>query len=505
MRDDMPDYKANSSPPSQIFLSPIVTYYIRKLLRQNLDCLQSVVAEGAGIKADALSDLNRVLESLYVDNESINAALLKLEKLVISHQALSAREIIHRPELHNLEQEIFWLLGFKPKAPKQQGKLLLVDDTLANLQLLSAALGQRGYEVHSAVNGVLALKEARQIIPDLILLDVMMPGMNGYEVCEQLKANTLTQDIPIIFISAVNELLDKVKAFQLGGVDYITKPFQIDEVIARVENQLSVRSLQKRLETQNVRLQQEIRERKRAEEEALETLAHTKEFDELKSRFISIVSKEFQAPLATIQASLVGLKTQIEWGELEGQSIQPIEASAQHMMLLLDNLLFLEKVRMNCLELSPTWFDFKKFCEALTTEIQLMVGDRYPLQALYKNLPAEVYLDQQILRQILYNLLSNAVKYSPNGGSISLKVDYHPPHLGIEVEDQGLGIPTVDQNHLFEVFHRAGNASHIPGTGLGLAIVKQCVELQNGSVSVESTVGRGSRFRVILPVHGPVK
>ena len=118
--------------------------------------------------------------------------------------------------------------------------ILIVDDTPANLNVLSAILGKRGYRVRPAINGALALKAAQKAVPDLILLDVQMPGLDGYEVCRQLKADAQTRAIPVIFISALDDVLDKVEAFQVGGVDYITKPFQIEEVLARVENQLAL-------------------------------------------------------------------------------------------------------------------------------------------------------------------------------------------------------------------------------------------------------------------------
>jgi two-component system, sensor histidine kinase and response regulator len=118
--------------------------------------------------------------------------------------------------------------------------ILIVDDTPANLNVLSAILGKRGYRVRPAINGALALKAAQKAAPDLILLDVQMPSMDGYEVCRQLKADEQTRHIPVIFISALDDVLNKVEAFQAGGVDYITKPFQIEEVLARVENQLAL-------------------------------------------------------------------------------------------------------------------------------------------------------------------------------------------------------------------------------------------------------------------------
>jgi PAS domain S-box-containing protein len=146
-----------------------------------------------------------------------------------------------------------------------KGNILVVDDTPDNLRLLSAMLTQLGYEVRRVINGQTALKTAQAAPPDLILLDIMMPDMNGYEVCQRLKASEHTRDIPVIFISALDEVLDKVKAFAVGGIDYITKPFSEEEVFARVETNLTIRRLQKQLLEKNERLSEEIRNREAAE------------------------------------------------------------------------------------------------------------------------------------------------------------------------------------------------------------------------------------------------
>ncbi|MBW4638502.1 MAG: response regulator [Gloeocapsa sp. UFS-A4-WI-NPMV-4B04] len=156
---------------------------------------------------------------------------------------------------------------------RQKANILVVDDKPDNLRLLSAMLAQLGYEVRKVINGQTALKTAQAAPPDLILLDIMMPDMNGYEVCQHLKASVQTRDVPVIFISALDEVLDKVKAFAVGGVDYITKPFSEEEVFARVENNLTIRRLQKRLGEQNARLQQEICYRQKAEEKLIQSEA----------------------------------------------------------------------------------------------------------------------------------------------------------------------------------------------------------------------------------------
>jgi PAS domain S-box-containing protein len=148
-----------------------------------------------------------------------------------------------------------------------RGNILLVDDTPNNLRLLSAMLMEQGYNVRRVVNGHMALKTAQANPPDLVLLDIKMPDMNGYEVCQHLKTTAATQDVPVIFISALDEVLDKVKAFAVGGVDYITKPFSEEEVFVRVENSLTLRKLQKQLQQQNQRLIQETTRRQQLEEQ----------------------------------------------------------------------------------------------------------------------------------------------------------------------------------------------------------------------------------------------
>jgi len=153
------------------------------------------------------------------------------------------------------------------KVSESQGNILVVDDTPANLDLLSEILTKDGFEVRPAKSGGLALVSAQNIPPDLVLLDIMMPEMDGYEVCRQLKEDEQTRDVPVIFISALEETVDRVQAFNVGGVDFITKPFQAEEVLARVRTHLSLRRVQTRLEQQKKQLEQEIAERKKTEDE----------------------------------------------------------------------------------------------------------------------------------------------------------------------------------------------------------------------------------------------
>jgi two-component system, NtrC family, sensor kinase len=194
--------------------------------------------------------------------------------------------------------------------------ILIVDDLKANLLFLQSILMKQGYQVYSAMNGEIALKETQQKQPDLILLDIMMPKLDGYEVCSQLKENEKTRDIPVIFISALSETFDKVKAFSVGGVDYVTKPFQVKEILARVTTHLALRDMQKQLVAQNVQLQQEITERKQTEQTLQQTLKDLRatqsqliQSEKLIAlgQLIAGIAHEINTPLGAIRASIDNL------------------------------------------------------------------------------------------------------------------------------------------------------------------------------------------------------
>ncbi|CAN1210497.1 PleD family two-component system response regulator [Tumidithrix helvetica PCC 7403] len=205
-----------------------------------------------------------------------------------------------------------------PQDEKTREYILVVDDTSHNLRLLSSMLTRRGYEVRGVIDGQMALMGIHAELPDLILLDINMPKMDGFQVCEQLKADPKTCDIPVIFISARDEVLDKVQAFSVGGVDYVTKPFQLAEVLARVENQLTLRRLQKKLQQQNDQLRQEIQSRLSAEAalqkaneelqnlanlDGLTQLANRRRFDEYLNLEWSRLARE-QLPLSLVMCDI---------------------------------------------------------------------------------------------------------------------------------------------------------------------------------------------------------
>jgi adenylate cyclase len=239
-------------------LSPPTVYYLRKLVRQNLDRLKP--REGFEDELDLDTDLNAALDELY----PVEAQRLKkrhsLERLTLFHRSLTSQGSQHSQQLFETEEQIFNLLGYEPKPQTTIGTILIVDDTPGDVSLLRNALTQRTYRVLQTNNGSEALTIAQTEKLDLIFLDVLIAGMNGYDLCRQIKNVPETKDVSVVFTSALNDAKSKVDAFSAGGDDFIAKPFQIDEVLARTQNQMRLRELQGRLEEQNIKLQKQIQE-----------------------------------------------------------------------------------------------------------------------------------------------------------------------------------------------------------------------------------------------------
>jgi signal transduction histidine kinase len=360
------------------------------------------------------------------------------------------------------------------------GNILIVDDTPANLRLLSNMLAEQGYKVRSVINGQMALTAAQASPPNLILLDIRMPEMNGYEVCERLKADEDTRDIPIIFISALDATQDKVKAFTVGGVDYITKPFQLEEVLARVETHLALRNLQKSL-------QREIVERDKLIAE-LDAYAHT-------------VAHDLKGPLGT----LIGFTGMLEasYTELSDEQlhlcVSTIGRSGRKMTNIIEELLLLASVRkMTDVKTEP--LDMAAVVAETLDRLADMIAE-YQAEIITPEVwPAALGYTPWV-EEIWANYVSNALKYGGQpprvelGGAVS---DGPDGQVRYWVRDNGAGLPPEDQARLFTPFTQIHQA-RAEGHGLGLSIVQRIVDKLGGQVSVESEVGQGSVFSFTLP------
>lgn len=398
----------------------------------------------------------------------------------------------------------------KPLEGKEKAVILIIDDTIYNIQLLSLMLVRQGYRVEQAMSGFHGLEKVEALMPDIILLDIKMPEMDGYEVCSRLKANSITKDIPVIFISSVEEPSEKVEAFSVGGVDYISKPFQLIEVLARIETHLRLCSLQKKLQEQNEQLilSAEVLSR---------SLKQEQELSQMKTDFISVVSHEFRTPLTTIQSASELLEHYKWTKEEQVEQLHQIQSEVKHMTELMEDVLFLSRANANKSKLNLTKFDLLGFCSQILRQMQRtfakdnLLNTRLRIPStntviedlhLQSDLePITVKMDEKLVRQILTNLLTNAIKYSQQDSPINFELTIEQDQVTFEVSDSGIGIPDDDLVHLFSAFHRAKNVGTLPGTGLGLSIVKNCVDIHEGSISVKSEVNVGTEFIVVLPTY----
>jgi signal transduction histidine kinase len=229
-----------------------------------------------------------------------------------------------------------------------------------------------------------------------------------------------------------------------------------------------------------------------------------KELALLKGRFVSMTSHEFRTPLSVVFSSLELLETYAErWRpEKKAEHFARMKAALRRMTEMLDDVLLLDRSEAGAVEHSPERMDLRRFCEGLVEDFRVAVRDSHTIALDADGVPAEVWMDEKLLGHVLTNLLSNAVKYSPRGGVVRLGVCCRGDCGQFEVEDHGIGIPPEDLPRLFESFHRASNVGGIKGTGLGLSIAKHLVDVQGGSIAVDSEVERGTTVRVSIPLDG---
>jgi two-component system, sensor histidine kinase and response regulator len=367
--------------------------------------------------------------------------------------------------------------------------ILAVDDHPANLNLLFDLLTDAGFDLLVAQSGESALSRAEKTRPDIILLDVMMPGLDGFETCRLLKANPLTQKIPVIFMTALSDTVDKVTGFELGAVDYITKPIQAEEVLARIRTHLTIQRLQNDISEKNKELEK--------------FLAQEKELNQLKTHFLSMASHEFRTPLTVIQLSSNLLK---RYGgrmsdEKRAEECAVIEKAIGRMSALLNDVLMIAKGESGKVELQREHCNIRELCQQVVETYTLLSDGTHIVTIEFIGVFVPIAVDPKLLHHVFSNLLSNAIKYSPKGGAIVVHVEQTSECVVWQISDQGMGIPVDELPHLFEVFHRAKNATSIQGTGLGLSIVKQFVELHGGTITVSSVENQGTTFIVTLPVY----
>ncbi len=365
----------------------------------------------------------------------------------------------------------------------QDSLILVVDDVQQNIQVVGTMLREVGYSIMPATSGAVALQRVQKKVPDLILLDLMMPDMDGLEVCRRLKQDAMTAHVPIIFLTASNEMSHLVQGFQAGAVDYVTKPFNPPELLARVRTHLELKH------SRDVILRYSRQ------------LAH---LNVEKNEFMGIVAHDLRSPLGEIQGFSELLLEDPEMVRAEVEDcVRRIRDTTVRMAEMVRNLLDANRIERGELKLAMGRCDGFELVREVVQAYRTRAAAKQQ-QILLEELatPAAILADRNLVLQVLENLLSNAIKYSPPGKRIQVRIRPSPEAVRFEVQDEGPGLNAEDQQRLFGKFARlsAKPTGGENATGLGLSIVKRIVEAMNGRVWCESEPGKGATFLVALPV-----
>ena len=412
--------------------------------------------------------------------------------------------------------------------------ILIVDDSSSDFKVLSHFLKSRGFKIVVANNGLSAISLAQKSLPDIILLSIMMPGMDGLETCQRIKSHSKTHNIPIIFMTGNTDIETKIRGFKLGAVDYITKPFEAQEILDRIKIQLQLKQMQHILQRQNKQLQQEIAQRKITEQELRKIQAKEQELNykleqkvaartgelvhttqELEARnqelqrsnaelesFAYAVSHDLQAPLRSIKM-FAQLLTQEYQELLQGQPqeyIEYITSSVERMENLIHDLLAYSRAGKN----EQTWLPIS-LEELVNTSIQNLEVSIKENQATVNvgNLPT-LMVNPTEMTQVFQNLISNGIKFcGKQQPLIEIGAVSDEDNWQIFVKDNGIGIDSKYHQKIFQVFQRLHSEDDYPGTGIGLSICEKIVKHHGGKIWLESVPNQGSTFYFTLPKNLP--
>lgn len=359
----------------------------------------------------------------------------------------------------------------------RQFNILIVDDNQNNIQVFSTILNKYGYSISVALNGQQAIEYARKEVPDLILMDVMMPDMDGFETCLRLKSDPVTNEIPVIFLSARAESVDVVQGFEVGGTDYVIKPVDSKELITRVNTHLE--------------LSYNKRELRRLNEE--------------KAVFLGIAAHDLNNSLYVINTAAEFCLEQLK--DIADEDVKlllkTIYDTGHFMSELVGNLLefSINESGKTKLSLKPT--EYFAFVESKLPMNRIFASSK-EIQINFKADGAEVTLelDQLKIAQVINNLISNAIKFSQPKTTVTLDVSTQDGKVITRVTDEGPGIPEEDMDKLFKPFEKgtARPTAKERSTGLGLSIVHRIIKAHKGSIQVESELGKGTSFIFHLPI-----
>ncbi|MDH6306547.1 two-component system sensor histidine kinase/response regulator [Parabacteroides sp. PF5-5] len=360
-------------------------------------------------------------------------------------------------------------------------KILIVDDIPTNVMLVEAILKKEGYSLITADNGVDALKIAQEQHPNIILLDIMMPGMDGYEVLQHLKSNPDTNAIPVIIMSALNDMPSIIKGYQLGATEYVTKPFQREELVKRIAHRFELYSIE------------------RIKEELVLTI-------ESRDMLYSVISHDLRTPLGSLKMmnnSILKMVDRERVGDDVYEMLLLTNKTSEDTFQLLDNLTKWSKYTQNKIALHKQKTDINGLIESIITIYQ-PIAELKRVSIISKGLDETLsgIVDVDMVKTIVRNLLSNAVKFSYEGGTVEIATRLEDNYLYFSVTDHGKGLKEGDKERLFNAEHFSTfGTDNEQGSGLGLMISKTFVDLHEGKIWFKSEEGKGTTIFFTLKIR----
>ncbi len=367
----------------------------------------------------------------------------------------------------------------------EKSLILAVDDELLNLELLKFILEKNGFDYVGAINPDLAITAAQERAPDLILLDVMLPQMNGFELCQKIKSYPNCSDIPIIFITGKVNMEDKIRGFKVGGVDYVTKPFDEQELIARIKTHTDL-----------------IKAKNKVEKQALDlTNSNT-----LKDRMFSIIGHDLRSPLSSIKLKLDFIMRGIIDPKDEkflDETVYDLLNTTDEAFSLLENLLGWAKSESGVLSFIPEEINIKEMVTRSLRLFELNLNTK--MIEMKTNIPEKTtaFADMNMIKTVIRNLISNAIKFTPKNGCITIEAKTMEDEVIILIQDNGVGIAKEDLDKVLnpgEHFSKTGTEKEA-GSGLGLVLCQDFVHKNGGTLILDSELGKGSTFYFDLPIR----
>ena len=371
---------------------------------------------------------------------------------------------------------------FESKINRSDYKILVVDDVMSNVLLLKILLTNEQFQVITCSNGNSCLELARTEHPDLILLDVMMPDISGFDTCSELRKDEETKDIPVIFLTALNNPADLVHGFQVGGNDFLTKPFNKEELVMRVMHQISLVAAKRIIVSQNIELRRTISNR---------------------DKMYSVIAHDLRSPMASIRMVLNLLVNAIP-PETIGQElfdlIDKANREPEEPHDLLDNLLKWTKSQTGRLNVVLQEFDLAEVVPGVVDIFVMIAETKHIKLNLNIEEGVEVNADKDMLKTVIRNFISNAIKFSNENSTIDISVKNEAPMARISVRDHGVGISADRIATLFSDGKTTYGTANEEGSGLGLQLCKDFAVKNGGDVEVTSIEGEGSTFSVLVPL-----